>query len=447
MDCATSPDGLVIVRTRGERTAVDIEVLSDLLIRIRQESGLLRKPWVLVEDFSFVADSDLLTRKAYLQLFRHQDHLRGVVYCGAHGEMNIAVRLGITFYRNNFDVEVHNSVEAAFVQGLQWLGVEIPAPFSSAILSTNTDDERKEIHRIEDLVEVLSEVQWGKPGITTLSFVNEKSPWKPVAETMAMVKRDLDHLIEKRNLRVRELQDRNRANLELMEKTQKALQESRRLREQVAQECMLNLRLTRSIIENQDETIFVLGEIIESRSRETANHIRRVSEYSHLLSKHSGLAEWESFYLLRGSPLHDAGKVAIPDAILNKPGKLTTEEFEIMKTHAIKGWELLKGSKRNILANSAIIALQHHEKWNGKGYPYGLSGEQIHIYGRITALADVFDALGSDRCYKKAWPLDKTLDLIRSERGEHFDPRLVDIFFDHLPDFERVRERFPDASN
>lgn len=130
--------------------------------------------------------------------------------------------------------------------------------------------------------------------------------------------------------------------------------------------------------------------------------------------------------------MHDVGKIGIPDAILNKPGRHTDEEFAIMKTHAMLGYDMLKGSKRRILKAGALIARDHHEKWNGAGYPHGREGEDIHLYGRIAAVADVFDALGSDRCYKKAWPMDKIVNLFSEERGQHFEPRLVDGLMDNL---------------
>ena len=145
--------------------------------------------------------------------------------------------------------------------------------------------------------------------------------------------------------------------------------------------------------------------------------------------------------------MHDIGKVAIPDNILNKPGKLTSEEYDIMKTHSTVGYEMLKGSKRKLLKMASIVAYTHHEKWDGTGYPRGLKGEEIHIYGRITALADVFDALGSYRCYKPKWEDEKIFELFRNERGKHFDPKLIDIFFEHLDEFLKIRDEFRDSCN
>jgi response regulator RpfG family c-di-GMP phosphodiesterase len=194
----------------------------------------------------------------------------------------------------------------------------------------------------------------------------------------------------------------------------------------------------------QRDLVHILGEVGESRSRETGNHVKRVGEYSYILAKALGMGDDECELVRLSAPLHDIGKVAIPDAILNKPGKLTFEEFETMKTHAAIGGEFLKKSPRKILRAAAIMAEEHQEKFNGYGYPHGLKGEEIHIYGRICAVADVFDALGCDRCYKKAWPEDKVLQLFREERGEHFDPVLVDLFFENLDEFRRVQVELKD---
>ncbi len=196
-------------------------------------------------------------------------------------------------------------------------------------------------------------------------------------------------------------------------------------------------------IENtQKEIIFTMGAAGELRSKETGQHVKRVAEYSKLLAILYGLEEDEAELIKLASPMHDIGKVAIPDAILHKPGKLTTKEFDIMKKHAQLGYSMLRGSDRVILKSASIVAHQHHEKYNGKGYPTGLKGENIHIFGRITAIADVFDALGSERSYKKAWPDEKILQLFKDEKGEHFDPRLVDLFIQNKEKFYDIRERY-----
>lgn len=206
-----------------------------------------------------------------------------------------------------------------------------------------------------------------------------------------------------------------------------------------------SVQLYHELEETQKEIIFTMGEIGESRSKETGNHVKRVAEYSYILALGLGMSEEEAELLRFASPMHDIGKVAIPDEVLKKPGKLTEEEFEIMKSHTEIGYNLLKNSHRRILKAAAIVALQHHEKWNGRGYPQGLRGEEIHIYGRITAIADVFDALASDRVYKKAWELDRILNLFKEERGEHFDPKVVDVFLKELPKILAIRDRYSDT--
>lgn len=205
-----------------------------------------------------------------------------------------------------------------------------------------------------------------------------------------------------------------------------------------------NIELHQDIEETQREIVYLLGEAVETRSKETGNHVKRVAEISKLLALDYGLSDQEAETVRLASPMHDVGKIGIPDAILNKPGRHTPEEFEIMKTHAQLGYEMLKNSKRKILQAGMIIARDHHEKWDGSGYPNGRKGEDIHIYGRLVAVADVFDALGSDRCYKKAWPMDKIVALFKAERGRHFDPRLVDGLMGNLDKVVAIRDAYAD---
>lgn len=203
-------------------------------------------------------------------------------------------------------------------------------------------------------------------------------------------------------------------------------------------------QLTHEIEDTQREVIFTMGSIGETRSKETGNHVKRVAEYSFLFAKKYGLPLSEAELLREASPMHDIGKVGIPDSILHKKGKLTPEEWEVMKSHAQLGYDMLKFSERPILKAAATVAISHHEKYNGQGYPNGISGKDIPIYGRITAICDVFDALGSDRCYKKAWSDEKIFKLMEEESGEHFDPRLVDIFFEELDEFIAIRNNLAD---
>ncbi len=204
------------------------------------------------------------------------------------------------------------------------------------------------------------------------------------------------------------------------------------------------ISLHQELEDTQREIIYRMGEIGETRSKETGNHVKRVAEYSKLLATLYGLDKEQISHLFMASPMHDIGKVGIPDSVLNKPGKLTSEEWDIMREHSEIGYNILKTSNREILQAAAIISLEHHEKWNGTGYPKGLKEEEIHIFGRITAIADVFDALGSDRCYKKSWELEKILELFRNQRGKHFEPKLVDLFFENLDKFLKIRDKYVD---
>jgi response regulator RpfG family c-di-GMP phosphodiesterase len=187
-----------------------------------------------------------------------------------------------------------------------------------------------------------------------------------------------------------------------------------------------------------------MAEAGEGRSKETGNHVKRVAEYCRLFGAKYGLSSGEVTLLKLAAPMHDIGKIAIPDSILLKPGKLNEEEWAIMKTHTTLGYGFLKFSERRLLKSAAVIAFQHHERWDGNGYPCGLSGEGINIYGRICALSDVFDALGSDRVYKKAWELERIVSLFKAEREHQFDPGLVDVFLAHVEEFHKISEAYKD---
>ncbi|WP_417511039.1 HD domain-containing phosphohydrolase [Methylophaga sp.] len=198
-------------------------------------------------------------------------------------------------------------------------------------------------------------------------------------------------------------------------------------------------RLLSELENSQKELIWFLTELMESTSDETGKHIRRVAEISALLAKlHPTLTDTDADTLYHASPMHDIGKMTVPHEILHKPGKYTPEEFEVMKSHTTNAYKLLSGSKRKLIKSAAIIAYQHHEKWDGSGYPRGLKGSDIHIYGRIVALADVFDALTHQRCYKTAWTVDDAVAFIQEQRGYHFDPELVDLMISHLDQFADI---------
>ena len=198
------------------------------------------------------------------------------------------------------------------------------------------------------------------------------------------------------------------------------------------------------IIETQKEVIYTLGQIIETRSQEAAKHVIRVAEYAYLMGMEFGLGHDEATLLKIATPMHDVGKIGIPDHILNKPGALTRDEFEIIKTHTTIGYDILKKSQYKILKLAATIALSHHERWDGSGYPAGLAGTDISPVSRIVSIADVFDAVSHQRCYKEAWPLDQVKAFLTEQRGVMFDPVLIDIFF---ANWDRILEIRADLSD
>lgn len=192
----------------------------------------------------------------------------------------------------------------------------------------------------------------------------------------------------------------------------------------------------------QRDIVIRLGEVCEMRSKETGQHVLRVSEYSALLARLAKLTESDIELIKDASPLHDAGKVGIPDSILNKPGRLTAQEYEVMKTHTLIGHQILNASERPLLKVAAEIALTHHEHWNGNGYPHALKGEQISLKGRIVAIADVFDALSFERVYKPAWSDEKIFKHFEAQLGEQFDPELCQLFLLNFSKFVALRNQF-----
>jgi len=199
---------------------------------------------------------------------------------------------------------------------------------------------------------------------------------------------------------------------------------------------------TSALRNSQFESLNVLSKAAEYKDPETSSHIARVAHYSRMLARLYGLDEKDQEIIFYAAPLHDIGKIGIEDAILLKPGKLTDEEFDKMKKHALIGKEILDKVDNDYLRSGAVIAATHHEKYNGKGYPYGLKGEEIPIFGRIVAIADVFDALTSVRPYKKPWSFEDAMDLIVKEKGEHFDPVLADLFIQNTAHVREIFEQF-----
>lgn len=201
-------------------------------------------------------------------------------------------------------------------------------------------------------------------------------------------------------------------------------------------------KATKTVHDREHELLLRMSRAAEFRDPETGAHIQRMAQFSHLIASRLGLPKVEQELIRQAAPMHDVGKIGIPDAILLKRARLTVDEFAIMKRHARLGSELLSGSESTVLQAAALIALTHHEKYDGSGYPQGLSGTDIPLFGRIVAVADVFDALLSDRSYKRAWPIDRALNFLRQEAGAHFDPDCVDAFLSSPDDLREIHTSF-----
>lgn len=199
---------------------------------------------------------------------------------------------------------------------------------------------------------------------------------------------------------------------------------------------------THQLNETRLQIVQRLGRAAEYKDNETGLHVIRMSYYSKILALAAGMSESDADVLMNAAPMHDIGKIGIPDDILKKPGKLDNNEFDTMRTHAEIGAEIIGDGHSELLEMARTVALTHHEKWNGKGYPKGLKGEEIPRIGRIVAIADVFDALTSERPYKKAWPVEKAVALLEEEAGEHFDAELVALFLQKLPEVLEIKAQY-----
>lgn len=236
---------------------------------------------------------------------------------------------------------------------------------------------------------------------------------------------------------IEELTHRLLIQLEKRQLTKQLLSQNNNLEEQVQQR-------TQALQAAYLEVVARLSKAAEYRDNETSNHVKRVSLFSEILAKKAGLSEEQAQLIRLATPMHDVGKIGISDQILLKPGKLTADEYAQMQKHVEIGCEILSGADSPLLTLAHEIALTHHEKYDGTGYPHGLKGEAIPLSGRIVAITDVFDALTSERPYKTAWAIDQALDLLTSEKGKHFDPQLVDLFLEAMPEITLIIRAYQD---
>lgn len=209
----------------------------------------------------------------------------------------------------------------------------------------------------------------------------------------------------------------------------------------------LSLVSTEELQETQLEIIQRLGRAAEYKDNETGLHVIRMSHYSRLLALAYGFSDHDADWLFQAAPMHDVGKIGIPDHILLKPGKLDDAEWEIMRRHPEIGAEIIGEHNSPLLTSARIISMTHHEKWDGSGYPNRLSGEEIPLIGRIIAVVDVFDALTTERPYKKAWPVEEAVAHLQREAGRHFDPQLIGFFMNVMPEVIKVRQRWSELTS
>ena len=283
-------------------------------------------------------------------------------------------------------------------------------------------------------------------GYSVCETVKSMDEYKDVPVIFLTAKTDIDAITKGFNLgavdylikpfHAEELMARVRTHLELYRAKSILHEHNLSLEAKVKYE---RKRVLNEIEEGQKEIIYMLTELIESCSQETGDHVKRVAQMSRLLAQyHPALSKEDEQNIFYASPMHDIGKVTIPDAILKKRDTLTPTEFEVMKTHTTAAHKFLKGSRRKIIQSADTIAMTHHEKWDGTGYPKGLKGEDIHLYGRIVSIIDVFDALTHERYYKEAWGVSKSIEYMKTHSGTHFDPNLIDIFLEHIDEFVAI---------
>ena len=288
------------------------------------------------------------------------------------------------------------------------------------------------------------------PIVNGLQFIEEikkfeKYSWVPVIMITALS--DLENKNKALTLGARDYINKPFDNTEVCKRVENLLESRLMLKRLINQNFNLEEEVKKRTIElknSRSAAIKKLGIAAEYKDNETGNHIIRMSLYAKILAKNYGLSEEQCELLFEASPMHDIGKIGIPDNILLKPGKFNPDEWEIMKTHVTIGYDILKDNDSDLLNIAAIIALEHHEKYDGTGYPYGKKGNDIHLFARIIAICDVFDALTSKRPYKEPWTVNDSIDHIRGESGKHFDPVLCELFINSIPEMLSIMKNYAD---
>jgi response regulator RpfG family c-di-GMP phosphodiesterase len=214
------------------------------------------------------------------------------------------------------------------------------------------------------------------------------------------------------------------------------------IKNEINEKIVLTNKFQEKLEKAQEDVIIHLSEIIEIHSQETGHHIQHVSEYTRVLGKAYGLSPTQVNYLATASLAHDVGKISIPNSVLLKKEPLTNDEWSLLRSHCEIGYDFFKNFSLELFDTAAIVAHEHHERWDGSGYPRKLKGKDINIYGRIVAVADVFDALGSERCYKKAWKNEDIFTFLKNKSGKYFDPEMIELFFENIDEILELQSQF-----
>lgn len=342
-----------------------------------------------------------------------------------------AINVNIAYYNTNeenkkvvLSAAEANSISVCFVNNIKLIYNKVTQSYCSDMIFLDYNGE-------EELLKTISYVHNYDPDLViyVLSTISSDDEKIKVYESGAT-----EYIVMPLNSRVFKYRLRNMA----------VLRDSRRMLYQVKDILQDEVKESIATIKERElDSLLLLGKASEYRDTDTGDHILRVGKYSAMIMEKLGGSKESQELMLYSAPLHDVGKIGIPDSILNKNGRLTDEEYNIMKTHPVKGYELLSGTKSKYLDAGAIIALSHHEKYDGTGYPKGLKGNEIPLYGRIVALADVFDALTSERVYKNSWTLEQAIDYIREQSGTHFDPKIVDVFLANIDEAVSIMKNLP----
>jgi response regulator RpfG family c-di-GMP phosphodiesterase len=297
----------------------------------------------------------------------------------------------------------------------------------------NVDETHRDVY---DILEILSNIDWEIPGPIPIKSVPVDEPHYEFFESLSVIKSDLNILLEERDIEEKNLEKERKLQKELLVELENALELSEAQRRTTEAATIINQNLNEEILGTQKEILLTLADVIETRSSDSPDHVLRVSNYAYSLGLFMGLTNEEATVLKYASALHDVGKIGIPEDILRNEDHLMANNLKLLRTHPQLGYDILKNSKSTILEMAALIAYQHHEFWDGNGYPNHLKAEEIHIYSRITALADVFDRLTVPKFKQPPQKFETAIHYIKSLSGIRFDPTIVEIFLKNSDSFK-----------